>query len=34
MTESAELADDRIVATYDLHDTERSPDAIAAAIAL
>ena len=34
MTESAELADDRIVATYDLHDTERSPDALAAAIAL
>ena len=34
MTESAELAGDRIVATYDLHDTERSPDALAAAIAL
>ena len=34
MTESAEFAGDRIVATYDLHDTERSPEALAAAIAL
>ena len=34
MTESAELAGDRIVATYDLHDTKRSPEALAAAIAL
>ena len=34
MTESAEHAGDRIVATYDLHDTERPPGDLAAAIAL
>ena len=34
MTESAECPGDRIVATYELHDTERSPEALAAAIAL
>ena len=34
MTELAETTDDRIVATYEFHDTERSPDALAAAIAL
>ena len=34
MTESAECPGNRIVATYELHDTERSAEALAAAIAL
>lgn len=34
MTEPPGTTGDRIVATYDLHDTRSSPDAIAAAIAL
>ena len=34
MTEPNETTGDRIVATYELHDTERSPEAVAAAIAL
>ena len=34
MTKPTETADDRIVATYELHDTQRSPEALAAAIAL
>jgi len=34
MTESAEFPSDRIIATYELHDTERCPEALAAAIAL
>ena len=34
MAEPTETTDRRIVATYDLHDSERSPDDLAAAIAL
>ena len=34
MPEPDETSSDRIVATYDLHDTGRSPEALAAAIAL
>ena len=34
MAEPTETSGDRIVATYELHDTERSPEALAAAIAL
>ena len=34
MTKPTVMASDRIVATYEFHDTERSPDALAAAIAL